>query len=774
MLSLVRFPRSFCFVSFTVPDSASAPRRVYLIYVALVLATLGIYWNVGQFDFVNYDDWSYVSQNPMVTQGLSWHSFLWGLTTSWFDFWHPMTWWSHMLDVEIFGLHPGFHHFVNLAFHIANTLILFALLRQITGAVWRSAVVAALFALHPSHVESVAWIAERKDVLSTFFALLSVKFYCAYVRELCLRPLAGKTRDYWLALAFFALGLMAKASVVTWPFVLLLLDFWPLNRLKFGTLRSLLLEKVPFFCLTTVSCCVTYLGMGSQANIMSAEKVSWVYRFTNVPVSYVRYLGKLLWPRDFAVLYPIREQWNFWWVAGSVVVVLAVCFLVLLNARRAGYLAFGWFLFLGTLVPMIGIVAMGHQSIADRYTYIPSMGIFIAMVWGGYDFLKRWRLPMSVFFVLPGLLLLATGFLCRRQVQHWSSSETLWEHCLSVDSENAIAHYNLGHVLHHSGRAEQAVPHYLETIRLMPEHVDAPLNLGAIQFAAHDYVAATNYFHRALAIKPGYAKANLNLGMALNEMKDYASASNYLALAVVADPNNLQIRCIYALSLVELGQAPAAMEQAAMALKLDPNNGIAFALLARAHALRGEHVEAQQYFAQAVRLAPDYGDAHFWSGIEALKAGDIEGALLALENAVRLKPDSAEAKFYLAVVYGKRGRVTEAIEQNRAALQLSPDWPAALNNLAWLLATTPVAEQRNGPEAVTLARRACELTEYHQAQFIGTLAAALAEAGQFDEAVTTAERAARLARETGQTSLAETNEKLRALFQSHQPFREGP
>lgn len=772
-----------------VSDSASVSRRVYLICAGLLLTTIAAYWGVWNFDYVNYDDPNNIYQNPVVLSGLKLRTLIWGLTTSYFEYWHPVTWWSHMLDTEFFGPAPGGRHLVNLGFHLANTVLAFLLLRSLTGAIWRSAFVAALFALHPMQVESVAWLSERKDVLAAFFGLLSLLAYTRFAQNSppsVLHPASltsshFQSRPYCWALAFFALGLMSKPTVVTWPFVLLLLDVWPLQRLpRLGALfhlptsKTLLVEKLPFVVLTILSSVISYFSLkGESGKVLDGVELSTAFRLTNVPVSYARYLGKLVWPHDLAVLYPLPAGlWPWWQIAGSLVLLGTLSVLIWRWARQFPALLLGWLFFLGVLVPASGIVGVGLHAMADRFTYLPGLGLFVAFTWGTAEIFRRAKFPAFALAGGAAVLLLALGVTCWRQVRTWQDSETLWTHCLAVNSENAVAHYNLGHVLQHSGRAAAAVPHYEATMRLMPQHLDAPLNLGAIRFEARAYVAATNYFQRALDLKPNYVKAHLNYGMALNELQDFVSASNHLAQAVAADPNNLQIRCVYALTLTELGLAPAALEQAGIALQLSPNNGVALALLGRAHALRGEYAEAQQLFAQALLVAPDFAELNLWSGLESLRAGDLTAGLASLEAAIRLKPELVSARAALAAALVNLSRAAEGLAQYRAAVELAPDSPALLNNLAWLLATTANPELRNGAEAVRLARHACELTQFQQPVFIGTLAAALAEAGQFTEAAATASQAAELARKLKLTRLAETNEKLMEQFRQNKPVRE--
>ena len=691
-------------------------RRELFIGLLLASATALVYGQVADFDFTSFDDGSIIYDNPNVRGGLTLHGVLWALSTSYFDFWHPLTWWSHMLDCTLFGLDPGRHHLVNLGFHVANTLLLFRVLRQITGAWKRSAMVAALFALHPLHVESVAWVSERKDVLSTFFFLLTLGAYARYVEKSEGQRLKAKV-FYWLALGFFALGLMSKPMLVTLPFVLLLLDYWPLERFTIHGSRHtpslhhsitpqlrLLLEKLPFFGLAAMSCAVTYLGMQGGQHLRSAAQVPWDLRLANVPVSYVRYLGKLVWPADLAALYPMPAHWGFWPVGGSVVLLLLITLFVAGRARSAPWLLTGWLMFLGTLVPVIGLVPNGFQSIADRYTYIPSIGLFVAGVWAVAEFSVRWKFRA---FLLPGaavLALLVCGSLTWRQAGCWRNSLTLWTHCVAATRDNILARVSLGNALQQAGQINEAMEQYREVLRLDPNQEHANLDLGVALAMTGQLQEAANCFARALRNRPDWSGAHLNLGRALFELGDFSGALTHYAEAV----------------------------------RLDSNAVVPFTSLAGVLSARGKSDEAVRYYLEALRFNPADAEAHYRLGLEWLQRGRMDEAMASLREAVRLDPESL----------------------------------LALNNLAWILATHPEARFRNGPEAVQLAERACELTSYQQTVFVGTLAAACAEAGRFDDAVATAQKACALALGRGEPGLLQKNRELLALYQAHQPYRE--
>jgi tetratricopeptide (TPR) repeat protein len=792
-------------------------RRELFIGLLLASATILVYGQVADFDFTNLDDGPIIYDNLNVRGGLTFHGVLWALSTSYFDFWHPLTWWSHMLDCTLFGLDPGSHHLVSLGFHVANTLLLFAVLNRMmrlrseasspqvglrsnkstgaatpqAGAVWRSALVAALFALHPLHVESVAWLSERKDVLSTFFFLLTLGAYTRYAQKrssverralsagssgLALNP-QPSTLNYILALFFFALGLMSKPMLVTLPFVLLLLDYWPLGRIsEFGvrpalrslwakdgsselkhifrpsTLNSLarrseakaaqpstlLLEKLPFFGLAAVSCAVTYLGMQGGQHLRSAEQAPWGLRLANVPVSYARYLGKLVWPVDLAALYPMPAHWGFWPVGGSVVLLLLLTLFVAGRARSAPWLLTGWLMFLGTLVPVIGIVPNGFQSIADRYTYIPSIGLFVAGVWAVAEFSSRWKFRA---FLLPGaagLALLVCGSLTWLQAGYWRNSLTLWTHCVAVTRDNILARVSLGNALQQAGQINEAMEQYREVLRLDPNQEHANLDLGVALAMTGQLQEAANCFARALWNRPDWSGTHLNLGRALFELGDFSGALTHYAEAV----------------------------------RLDSNAVVAFTALAGDLSARGKSDEAVRYYLEALRFNPADAEAHYHLGLEWLQRGRMDEAMASLREAVRLEPDRADAHFQLATALANRRAISEAISQYHETLRLNPESLLALNNLAWILATHPEAQFRNGPEAVQLAERACELTSYQQTVFVGTLAAACAEAGRFDDAVVAAQKACALASGRGEPGLLQKNRELLVLYQAHQPYRE--
>ena len=489
--------------------------RTIAIGVCLAVATLVVYAQVGWFDFVRYDDPTYVTSNAWVRNGLTADGFRWVWTATHGSNWHPLTWLSHMVDQEIFGGWAGGHHLTSVLFHVLNTLILFATLRSATGDEWPSALVAALFALHPLHVESVAWVSERKDVLSALFGLCAIASWIAYARR------GGRAR-YALTLALFACGLAAKPMLVTLPFVLLLLDVWPLDRLRsrpsratVGGVGALLLEKLPMLALSAASCAITLVAQ--ERVVASDEAVPFSLRLANAAVSYVRYLGKTLWPVDLSVLYPHPYQpggtpWATWQIWGAVVLLAALTAAAVRSRRR--YLQFGWAWYLGTLVPVIGLVQVGQQAMADRYTYLPLIGLFVIVAWGSAEVARRFRGSIHVATVAALFALAAHVGLARHQTGRWADSISLFTHSLAVAPDPPALHNNLANALAAEGRYQEAMRHYGIALRIFPDYARAHNNLGSALARQGRLDEAIEHFRRAAELDPGYESAVDNLNRA--------------------------------------------------------------------------------------------------------------------------------------------------------------------------------------------------------------------------------------------------------------------
>ncbi len=582
------------------------PSQARNVLVSLCLSALvvGAYAPVRHFGFINFDDRDYVYQNPEVLSGLTLQGIRWAFKTNHAANWHPVTWLSHMLDCQLFGLNPGAQHMVNVLFHVASTLLLFHILNLMTTAPWRSAFVAALFALHPLHVESVAWVAERKDVLSAFFWMLTLWTYVKYAEALKACPPSADSRVrvfYGLALLSFTLGLMSKPILVTLPFVLLLLDYWPLGRTPWAkpvvgerlerSLTQLLVEKLPFLALSAVSCVVTVWAQRSGRAVASMEALAFNDRLANATVSYVWYIGKMIWPTALAVLYPYHE-WSLRVVLWAGVALLGISVVIAWRARREPYLAVGWLWYVGTLVPAIGLVQVGVQSAADRYTYLPSIGLFMMLAWSvpralvGQRFL-RWATAM----VGTGLVA-ACAVLCKAQVGYWRNSETLFRHDLEVTRPNWTAYNNL-----------------------------------ALAFAAEGKLQeATKYFEQALRLKPEYAESHYNFGLALAGQ----------------------------------GRLPEAIEQWKQAVQINPDYAEAEFNLGVAFQQTGKPQEAVQHFQQVVRIKPDSAEAYYNLGNALVLAGRPEDSIRCYQEALRLKPDYADARYNLAVILAQADKTNPA------------------------------------------------------------------------------------------------------------------
>ena len=519
------------------------------ICLALALGTIAVYLPVLWHGFINYDDPDYILNNSHVKAGLTWPGIVWAFKSGHADNWHPLTWISHMLDCQLFGLNPGAHHLMNVLFHAANTVLLFILLNYMTGAIWRSAFVAALFAWHPLHVESVAWASERKDVLSAFFWMVTLLCYARYAKGQgdSLSSSSSNTHPssirnplsspfYLLALLFFACGLMSKPMVVTLPFVLFLLDFWPLNRFHNSAFRipRSALEKAPFLALSAASCIVT---LAVQKGAMWSTSLPFSFRLANALMSYLRYLSKIFVPTDLALIYPYPHSWPLLGViaAGTVLLLLSIVFLV--QARRFPYLVVGWFWFLGTLVPVIGIVQAGIQSMADRYTYLPSIGIFMLVTWGITDLLASTpRKAVTCAFVGSLALCLCIG-LTVNQLRYWRDSLAIFAHTVLVTTDNYAAYDCLGKCLKNAGRPDRAQQCFDEAVRIEPDYPLAQYDAGMNLIALGDSAGASNHLATAIKLWPGDAIAQYDFGVFLLQHGQSKEAPDHFAAALAVQPD---------------------------------------------------------------------------------------------------------------------------------------------------------------------------------------------------------------------------------------------
>jgi tetratricopeptide (TPR) repeat protein len=501
------------------------------IPAALVAAVVLLYWRVGGFPFVEYDDQQYVTANPVVLSGLTLQGVKWAFTTFHASNWHPLTWLSHMADVTLFGPDAGWPHRVNALLHLANTLLLFRLLNRTTGRAWESGFAAALFALHPLHVESVAWVSERKDVLSALFWFLAAD---AWVRW-CARP---SVLRYLPVAGFMAASLMSKPMAVTLPFTLLLLDAWPLRRLASRGIGRLLLEKAPLFLLSAASCAVTVAAARAEG-LNSLDAVPMGARLANASLAYIEYLRMTAWPAGLAVFYPHPYAGVSLPAAGLAAAGLAVATVAAIRfARGRPYLAFGWFWYLGTLVPVIGLVQVGGQAMADRYAYVPLVGIFVALAWGASDRVSAWRIPQGAAAAAAGVVLAALAACAWVQVGYWGSTEALFGHALAVTKDNLVAHETLGVKAAREERLDEALSHFREVARIRPGYADPWCVAGRILARQGKPGEAEAAFREALRLRPGYAEAHAQLGMLLAGRGAAGEAAAHLREALRLAPDD--------------------------------------------------------------------------------------------------------------------------------------------------------------------------------------------------------------------------------------------
>jgi Flp pilus assembly protein TadD len=690
----------------------AAPARprfpAWLLAVLLVLVTVALYWPATSHDFVNYDDDLYVTDNAQVMSGLTWNSLKWAWLNPVAANWHPVTVLSHMTDCQVFGLKPWGHHLTNVLLHALNAALVFALLQQMTGLRWRSLFVAGLFAFHPLRVESVAWVAERKDMLSGFFGLLALIFYARYAQRSVISnqwPVTGsqspkvagpnngpRTRDhrllitdhrslfYLLSLFCFALGLMSKPMLVTWPLVMLLLDYWPLRRMKNAECRMqnvatadtqhttrntdhvsrftlhapistplrLVTEKLPFFALAALASLMTFVVQQHGGAMKGAEKLALGVRIGNALISYARYLGKLFWPTDLAVFYPHPGYWALGKVLLAGGLVLGVSGLLWTWRRRIPYLLVGWLWFLGTLIPVIGLVQVGKQAMADRYTYLPSLGVLVLVVWGACDLTRRWRYRVPGLSALGGAAIVFCLALTRQQLKIWKDGEVLFRHALQVTGSNYVAHKFLGDALDKKGQLDEAISHYQEALRLKPDDALVYNNLGVAFDKKGQSEDAIRQYREIIRLEPDRPFAHYNLGNAL----------------------------------LKKGQLDEAIIQYQEALRLKPDYADAHNNLGNALGGKGQTDAAIDQYRQAVHLKPEDAFAHNNLGAALERQGLTDEAIIQYQEAVHLNPENALAHNNLGAALDKKGRTDEAIIQFQEAIRLKPDFTDAKNNLA--------------------------------------------------------------------------------------------
>ncbi|MEA3428021.1 MAG: tetratricopeptide repeat protein [Thermodesulfobacteriota bacterium] len=626
--------------------------KILTVCLLLILTILITFWQVKNFDFVNFDDQVYVTANPKVQSGLTIDGVVWAFTTFCAGNWHPLTWLSHMLDCELYGLNPMGHHWTSLQIHLTNTLLLFFILQYMTRAIWKSAFVAALFALHPLHVESVAWVSERKDVLSTFFGMLTILAYIRYVKK-------RNFFRYFLVFILLSLGLMAKPMLVTLPFVLLLLDFWPLERLKYSfyhqssnfqslNLSRLIWEKVPFFIPVAISSLLTILAQKEVGALYTFEALPVKVRIANAFVSYASYIIKTIWPQNVAVFYPHPLGISsLWYVFLAAFAIAGISFFSIRLFKQHPYVAVGWFWYLGTLIPVIGLIQVGAQSMADRYTYIPLTGLFIIAAWGIPDLLKKWHYNRIILVIFSIIIIFAFSTRSYFQIGHWKNSTAVFENAIKITNYNWLACNNLGLALMCNGKAEESV----------------------------------FYFKKALRIRPNYLKLYDNLGVALFQLGKLEEALSYYSKALEIDPEHAGIHKHTAMILATQGKLEKALQHYTKALLIDPELADAHYELANVLTTQEKLEKAKFQYKEAIKKDSKHSNAHYNLGCILLKQKEYKEALAHFAQVIKINPDYKQAYNHIGIILVQKGKYKKAKKFFSKAVQIDPDYSEALKNL---------------------------------------------------------------------------------------------
>lgn len=629
----------------------SKKKQIITIYLLLAVVTLLAFWQIHDCDFINFDDPEYVTENSHVLKGITADGIRWAFMSGHASNWHPLTWISHMLDVQFFGLNPHWHHLMNLLFHIANTLLLFFVLHRMTKVLWPSVVVAALFALHPLHVESVAWVSERKDVLSAFFWMLTLNAYVSYV--------ASPNRwRYLIVLLFFGLGLMAKPMLVTLPFVLLLLDYWPLRRFgrtesalaqknsEWITIRSLIWEKVPFFVLAFLSSIVTFVVQQKGGMIQSLQSFPFEVRLQNALISYITYMVKTIWPTHLAFLYPYPSHQQLWHVLGAVLVFVSITIFVIRAAKNSPYLTVGWFWYVGTLVPVIGFIQLALQARADRYTYLPHIGLFIMAAWGIPELIGKWRYRGQALFALSIGFLVFFFIVTVNQLKYWKNSFTLYDHTIKITDSNFLAYGNRGYAYASAGDYQQAIADYDRSITINPNIMMVHFNRGYANYKLGNYKQSIMDYEKAIEIVPG-------------------SSLSYFHLALTYE---------------KLGNEKEAIKNYDKAIEITPESPLAYFNRGNAYAAFGQTKRAIEDYGKAIGIDPQYVQAYLNQGCSYHDLGNDKQAIMNYNRAIEIDPHNAEIYYNRAISYAKLGNVKQAIADDTRAIELNPKFAQAYYN----------------------------------------------------------------------------------------------
>jgi len=699
---------------------------ILFLCVGLALVTSVAFFPALQNNFVNFDDNAYVYENPKVTAGLTRSGIIWAFTQCHSSNWHPLTWLSHMLDCQLYGLNAGGHHLTSVLLHTVVAILLFIVLQEMTGAIWKSAFVAAVFAIHPLRVESVAWISERKDILCGLFFMLTLAAYVHLLRA----PSVGR---YLMVVLLYALGLMCKPMLVSLPLVLLLIDYWPLHRFTNpSSTRRLVLEKLPLIGLAAVSCLVTLFAQRSTT--ASIDHIPLTSRIGNAAVAYMIYVAQMFWPLRLAPFYPhpadeqlapgVIDQLPAWQTVLAIVAIIGISIAVVLWRRERPYVFTGWFWYLVMLGPVIGIVQVGLQAHADRYTYLPQIGLYVLVSWGLAHLIAWRQAGRRVLVAAVAIVLVSLIWIARAQVRYWHDSETLWEHTLAVTKDNDFPHYGLGDVYFARGEVNKALTEFRSALDLRPDSPYAHNDIGLVLAKMGRLDEAVDHLKAAIRILPNHPTAHYTLGNALLKKAQTNDAIKEFEQQLVLQPDHAPARYNLALALLNQGQLNQAIAQ----------------------------------YEKTIELRPDYAEAYYGLGNCYIEQGDPEKASKQYEQALKLSPSLVEARNNLATILCQRGEIDRAISELEEAIRVQPDNIDALNNLTWILAMPLGTGSEERVRALHLAQRLQELVGSDNPKVLRTIAAAYAANGKLTEALNVAEQGAKLARERGDSGLAEALE----------------
>jgi tetratricopeptide (TPR) repeat protein len=737
-------------------------RRKVWICLSLAAMTLAVYGQALRCQFLTFDDQAYVTENRHVLPGLTIADIGWAFSSVVAGNWHPLTMLSHMLDCQIYGLRPWGHHLTNVLLHTANVVLLFLALARMTGAVWRSACVAALFAVHPALVESVAWVAERKDVLCGFFCLLAIN---AYLKA---QVSVSKYRYAWMT-TLFALALLSKPMAVTLPFVLLLLDIWPLGRargLDWAMWRRLVLEKWPMLLLSAVWCGITVWAQRHDQAIASAEELPLLGRLSHAMISCLNYVRVLVFPWRLAAYYPYQHHEPLVWGVVAAIALALMTWLAVAQTGNRPYAVVGWLWFLGMLVPVIGLVQVGGQGWADRYLYLPSIGFFVVVVWGAAEWVQRFPAVKLLVPLIGAALVGVTSV----ELGYWKDTRTLFGRAMAVTDGNYLAMTLAGSMDADKGKLDDAIRLYRQALACKPAYPEAHFFLGRALERKGQTNEALAEFNHALRLRPDFDVAHVMVGLLLTKQEKYDEAVAHYQAALKTNPESASAQSDWGMALTKQGRWQESIAHYEEALRLDPNLAEAHNNLGIDYLQTGRLADGIRELRMTLKLNPDDSETQLNLGQALNQQQQWDQAAEVLKPLALARPGDFNTQFQYGLALEHLGQTRDAMSCYAAALLKNPDFPDALQHLAWIASTDAQPELRNGDQAVAMAARACELTGQKRPGMLLTLAAAYAEAGRFGEALATVGKAEELAKTLGNKELETQAGRLRDKFKAGQPF----